>query len=92
MGTQGTLGTVLEGVDVSIGDNNDSQTVKEIADIKDSTRLHEKGQDTKDANKPEDTPAHTLEPSPPSPFEGELQIKQKKNCLQYLCVQSVLIA
>jgi len=47
----------LEGVDQTIDDKNDSQIVKEIADIKDSSQLHE-DQDTKDAIKLEDTPAH----------------------------------
>jgi hypothetical protein len=51
VGTQGTLGTVLEGVE---------QVVKEI----DSSRVHEDIQDTQVAIKPENNPAHPLEPSP----------------------------
>jgi hypothetical protein len=61
--------------------------VGEGIDEKDSSQLHEEIQDTEDA-KPENSPAHTLEASPPSPqfecyFEG---------CGQRFNSQSELIA
>jgi len=69
-------------VDDSIDDKNDEQTVKEIADIKDDSQLHEDGQNTKDAIKPKDTPTHPLDaspPSPPSPFENDAANNTKEN-------------
>ncbi|MGB8937260.1 MAG: hypothetical protein WCC17_19390 [Candidatus Nitrosopolaris sp.] len=61
MGTQGMLGTVLEGMDERTNDIDDGQIVKEI-------------RDTEAAIKPENSLTHPLEaspPSPPSPFESD---------------------
>jgi hypothetical protein len=51
MGTQGTLGTVLEGVDEVIQEKDDGQSDNET-------------QDTEDIIKPENTCTHPLEASP----------------------------
>jgi hypothetical protein len=58
MGTQGMLGTVLEGMDERTNDIDDGQIVKKI-------------RDTEAAIKPENSLTHPLEASPPSPFESD---------------------
>lgn len=54
MGTQGTQGTVLEGMGEVIKEKDDDQSDNET-------------QDTEDIIKPENNPTHPLEASPPSP-------------------------
>jgi hypothetical protein len=75
VGTQGTLGTVLEGVTEGI-------------EAKEDGKNDNKTQDTEDTIKPENSPTHTLEASPPSPqFECRLQ-----GCGKRFNSQSELIA
>jgi hypothetical protein len=54
VGTQGTLGTVLEGMDEGTNKRGDSQIASEI-------------RDTEDSIQPENSPTHLSEASPPSP-------------------------
>ncbi len=88
VGTQGTQGTVLEGMDDGIDDRKDSQIVKERGDIENSNQYREEVQDTKDVMKSENSTTHPLEASPPSPPSPQFQCPY---CEQRFPSQSELI-
>jgi hypothetical protein len=72
VGTQGTLGTVLEGMDEDIDKEGDGQTVNKIQDTRDVITLEnspddqivKETEDIEEIIKPEDSPTHPLEDCP----------------------------